>query len=614
MIRNESWAVTGRVLANMLKSARSGRKRFYDSGLEIARYGYSPDYGFEYQNLPKDAFFRAKVALTSETIRVFGPMIYPSNPHRTASSKPWATPEMQRVTDLVGDYLNWTPAEFDLFGSNRRMIDEALSWGRGVSLTQRDPRSGHIQTVYKTVRHLLLDPDARSWADCRYGAIKERMTRNEARALWPEGKWDILPKDRGGSDKDTLPWESSVKSGADIVTFWRVWVKTNLYDQEGGGELLKIDRAEDPMITAESKRPICYLCDEDGKLVLMSPWEVPFHLDDEFPFTVTDFYPHADCIWPVSPLEPGMGYQRAINWIVTLMMGKYRFTSRTVGAIIKQNGEGLSDANLDKMLIGGDIEIMQIETKGEAKTLKELIGEFNWSHDYLVHGTNLLQTLEERFQKAVGLFNILYAGEAGSQSRSATDAAMRDRNSMSRINDMRLTCERAQTAIARKEAMAARYLLSREQIGTVLGPDAARDWGFLVQPGADVVSEMTIQALDAGLPMEDATAFAQQKAKEAVDPERWLLETDYGIEADSMKRQDINQRIESQKELISQVVPAQIQSPDLMEKAMAYKTLATYHQTIGNDASLVKSMFAYAAQLEQMALAPPPPMPPEMPA
>jgi hypothetical protein len=42
---------------------------------------------------------------------------------------------------------------------------------------------------------------------------------------------------------------------------------------------------------------------------------------------------------------------------------------------------------------------------------------------------------------------------------------------------------------------------------------------------------------------------------------------------------------------------------------MAYKTLATYHQTIGNDASLVKSMFAYAAQLEQMAMAPPPPMP-----
>jgi hypothetical protein len=590
----------------MLKSARSARKRFWDSGLEIARYGYSPDFGFEYQTLPKNAFFRAKVAMTSETIRVFGPMVYPANPHRTATAKPWATPEMQRVTDIVGDYLNWTPGEFDLFSHNRRMIDEAFAWGRGVSLTQRDPRTGHIQTVYKTVRHLLLDPDAVSWSSCRYGGIKERMTRSEAKALWPEGKWDILPKDRGGMDKDSLPWESSVKSGADIVCFWRIWVKTNLYDQEGGKELLKIDQMEDQMITAESRRPICYLVDEEGKLILQQPWEVPFYLDDEFPFTVTDFYPNADCIWPVSPLEPGIGYQRAMNWLVTLMMGKYRFTSRTVGATIKQNGEGLSDANLDKMLIGGDIEMMQIETKGEARTLKDLVGEFNWSHDYLVHGSNLLTLLEDRFQKAVGLHNVLYAGESNTQSRSATDAAARDRNSMSRINDMRLTCERAQNAIARKEAMAARYLLDRQQIGKVLGPDAERDWGFLVKPGADTVNDMMIQALNAGLPEQEAMAFAQDKARQAVDLDRWRLETDYGIEADSMKRQDINQRIESQKELISQVVPAQIQSVDLMEKAMAYKTLATYHQTIGNDAGLVKSMFAYAAQLEQMALNPPP--------
>jgi hypothetical protein len=520
---------------------------------------------------------------------------------------------MERITAITGDYLNWTPGEFDLFSHNRRMMDEAIIWGRGVTLTQRDPRTGHIQSIYRSVRDCLLDPDAKSWSGCRYGILRERMTRSEAKALWPEGKWDIIPKDRGGTNKFALPWESAVKSGADIVSFYRVWVKTNLYDQEGGKELLKIEQAEDPELTAETKRPICYLCDEDGRLILMSPWEVPFHLDDEFPFTFTDFYPNADCIWPISPLEPGIGYQRAINWLVTLMMGKYRFTSRTVGALIKQNGEGLGDANVDKMLIGGDIEMMQIETKGEAKTLKDLVGEFNWSHDYLIHGTNLLGTLEDRYQKAVGLYTVLYSGETPTQSRSATDAAMRDRNSMSRINDMRLTAERAQSAIARKEAMAARYLLKREEIGKVLGPEAERDWGFLVKPDADVQQDLAMQAIEAGLPLEEAIAFAQEKAKQAVDMDRWRLETDYGIEADSMKRQDISQRIDSQKELISQVVPGQLQSADLMEKALGYRTLATYHQTIGNDAALIKQMLAYAAQLEQMAMAPPPMMPPGPP-
>ena len=610
MSNDNVWTVTGRVLAGMLKSGRSSRQRFWTSGVEIARYGYAPDYGFEYQTLPKNAFFRAKVALTSEAIRVFGPMIYPSNPHRTATSKPWATPEMQRVTDIVGEYLNFTPGEADLFGHNRRMIDEATSWGRGVLLTGRDPKSGLITSKYRSVRELLLDGDAKSWDDCRWGSIKERMTRSEARAMWPEGKWDVIPKDRAIQDKDSLPWEHSAKTGADIVVFHRIWVKTNLYDQEGGKELLKLDREQDQQVTAETRKPVCYLCDEDGKLIFMGPWEVPFYQDDEFPFTVTDFYPNGEGLWPISPLEPAMGYQRAINWLVTLMMGKYRFTSRTVGAIIKQNGEGLADADIDKLLIGNDVEIMQIATKGEAKTLKDLVGEFNWSHDYLVHGMTLLSTLEDRFQKATGLYNVLYAGESPTQSRSATDAAMKDRNSMSRINDMRQSVEKAQSKVARKEAMAARYLLKREDIGKVLGPDSAKDWGFLVAPGSDVQNMLLEQAMQAGLPDEEALAFVQEKAAQAVDPDRWRLETDYGIEADSMKRQDIDQRIDAQKELISQVVPAQIQSPDLMEKSLAYRALGTYHQTIGNDANLVKRMFAYADQLEQMALAPPPMMPP----
>lgn len=607
-MRGDAADITGRVLQTMLKAGRSARKRFWDSGLEIARYGYAPDYGFEYQTLPKNAFFRAKVALTSEAIRVFGPMIYPSNPHRTATSRPWASPEMERITAIVGQYLNYTPAETDLYGQNRRQIDEAVSWGRGVALTERDYQKGLICTKYRSVRELLLDPDAKDVASARWGSLKERMLRSEAKALWPKGKWDIVPKDKQ-TDPDRLPWEHSAKSQADLVVFHRVWVKTNLFDQEGGKDLLASMRAEDPSLSAETRMPMCYLCDEDGRLIHQSPWEVPFYLDNEFPFTVTDFYPAQDSAWPVSPLEPALGFQRAINWIVTLMMGKYRFTSRTVGAIMKQNGEGLADADIDKLLMGNDVEMMQIATKGETKALRDMVTEFNWSHDYMVHGLTLLNQMESRFQKATGLYDVLYAGESPTQSRSATDAAMKDRNSMSRINDMRDSVAKAQSRIARKEAMAARYLLKREDIQVVLGPEAAQDWGFLIKPGTDAVQAMAQQAMQAGLPPQEAMAFAADKARQAVDPERWRLETDYGIEADSMKRQDIDQRIDAQKELISQVVPAQIQSPDFMEKALAYKTLATYHQTIGNDKQLVRALEAYAQQLTQMAMNPPPPPP-----
>lgn len=599
--------MAGGICAQMLKGGKTSRRRFYDSGAEIARYGYAPNYNFEYQTLPSNTFFKSKVALTAEAMRVFGPYLYQVNPHRTSTARENATPQMVRIAEIVGQYLNYTPTKLDNYRRSRRAIDDALSWGRGVKWTEVDESTGLIGSTYDSVRNLLLDPDAKDVQQARWAARRHQKLRAEAKAMLPNGKWDVIPKGGSLANNEPLPWEQKPMSTTDTVTYWCIYTKHGLRGQNGADELLKTMQEKDPAWTID--RPLVYYCSDEGRIVAIEPWSVPFYRENEFPCTLLDFYDYPESAWPVSPLDPAIGFQRAINWIVTLMMGKYRYTSRTVGAILKQAGEGLSDADIDKVLVGSDIEMLQITCKGEVKSIKQFIDEFNWSHEYLTTGMNLLGLLEQRFQKACGLYEILYSGNSDTQSRSATDASVKDRNSQSRVRDMRDRVEKFESAVARKEALALRFLKDREHVGRVLGPEAGKDWGFLVKPGGDDVQAMAQeftqhfvqQGMDPMMAQQNAMQMAQEMAKQAVDLDRWSLETDYGIEADSIKRRDIDQRIDALGELTNQTVPTMMQSPDQNERALAFDILATQQDAIGSPREIVQGFRDQANRLRQMA-------------
>lgn len=613
MLDPESLKNLAPISKKLIEGGKKGRKRFYDSGLEIAQYAYSPNYKFEYTGLPANAFFRAKVALTAEAMRVFGPYLYQVNPHRTFTTRDTATPQMGRVAEICGQYLNYTPDKLDLYGNNRRALDDALSWGRGVLWTEVDPSTGLIGSFFDTVRNLIIDPEAKSKRDIRWVGRKYRVTRPEAQRIVPKGKWAQVKTDKSdGSSNDNLPWELKPSQTLEMVQFWRIWLKAGLSGLDGASELVKNAQKLNPGATLD--QPMVITCSDDGRVISCDPWDVPFFKSGDWPCTWLDFYDSQESAWPVSVLEPAMGFQRAINWLVTLMMGKYRFTSRTVGAIMKQGGEGLSDADTDKILMGGDIEMMQITVKGEVKSLNQFISEFNWSHDYLNAGMSLLAAFESRFQKATGLYEILYAGETGTQSRSATDASVKDRNSQSRVKDMRDRVEKWQTDVARKEAMALRFLKDRDHITEVLGQQAGQDWGFLVKPGGGDVQQMAQgfvqnfeqQGMPPQMAIQKALEMAQQLAAQAVDMGRWSLETDYAIEADSIKRRDIDQRIDSLKELMNQLVPTQIQSPNPMVQALGYSTTASYLDAIGAEKTVVQQYRQLADGMRQMAMAPAP--------
>jgi hypothetical protein len=95
--------------------------------------------------------------------------------------------------------------------------------------------------------------------------------------------------------------------------------------------------------------------------------------------------------------------------------------------------------------------------------------------------------------------------------------------------------------------------------------------------------------------------------QQAVDMDRWKLETDFTIEAGSIRRRDIDQRIDSYKELMASVVPQQMGSPDPNDKAMAYQTMAGYLDAIQADPDEVRMYKQRAQQLLMIAQQPQPP-------
>lgn len=597
----------GQVLVKAWKGADEARSRWHKQGSEVARYGYAPNFDFEYTSLPVASFFKGKVALTSEAIRLFGPYLYQKNPHRTVLVRPWADQFMGGSAGILGDYLNYALTEYDAYANARRCVDQAICWGRAVRWTGLHPKKPEIVcSLMDDVRNFWDDPDAEIPEERRIIFRQRIRPREELLAEYPDAERAIMglqlytdPQ----AAKDDNSWDAgnSGVSGASLVCYLEAYSIVGLHRFKGGEV---IGHKLGQMGQAVEDKPLKYLFDKGGKFIHACEWEVPYYIDGEWPVSELDFYDYPGSLWPVSPLESGLFYQRAINWLVTLMVSRTRKAMRMIGATVKTAGEGLNDTQEDQVLVGEDYEMLNLSVSG-GRSLKDFIHEFTPSFEWMAQGMQWLAALEDRYRKATGTYDILFTGATDTQSRTATDAQMKDRNSQSRLDDMRDRIIKWETRIARKEALAARFLLKRDEIGAVLGPQAAQQWGFLVAPDQMSVKQFAIALVQQGMPPQEAVAMAQEKFSQAVDLRRWAAETDYGVEADSIRRRDIDQQIDTFKELMNQFVPAQIQSPDPRIAAIGYKTAAGYLNAVGAAPELVQEYKDLAAAIAATPMAPP---------
>jgi hypothetical protein len=219
---------------------------------------------------------------------------------------------------------------------------------------------------------------------------------------------------------------------------------------------------------------------------------------------------------------------------------------------------------------------LKIRVDNDQLKLGDLFQQLNLDPG-LQHFEQAHAIIKREFQEHSGLYDILHYGEGETQDRSATATEFKDKTSKTRINYRLDRVKKWQGAVARKEALVSRFLHSPEQIDVILGQGAGQIWGQIMPPA-------------------DA---AQNPA--GVSFESWIMETDYTIESDSMRRQDHQTKVDSLKEAMNTVVPVQIQSVDLSEKAAAYDTIAEYYEAIGCPDDVVQKQTDLANYFRQQA-------------
>ncbi len=616
----------------LIESAKKSRKRFLESGREIMRYGYSPDYKFEYQTINPKAWMKMKVAKTAEAMQIIVPRLSPGQVVNRLLTARDQDPAVMARTDARSAYLNYTPKHTRHVRNRRRCTEEAVGYGRGVMWTGRDPKTGLVCSKWDSVRNLFVDSDAIMQEDIHCSHRQRLLPRYELTAEYPEATeliMELPPAAKRTSDADSsYEWEKS-DTTTDCVRVFECYFEKGIHNYQGGIEIIKAmsqgngtpitdKQAKQQAYTADDT-PMMYLVSESGKLLAQVEWNVPFHLlpSNPWPWTALDLYDNPDSAWPISMLEPGLGFQRAMNHLATLMMGKARYTLKTVMAIKKQNKNGISKGDVQKVLQGADIEAIEVEFNGDNQKLSDYIEQFDWNMDWVGSTITLLDVFGKMFERATGMYDFLSSGEGSTQDRSAAATQVRDRNTMVRIEDMRDTNKEFDTVLAQKEAFAASYLLKKKDVVTVI-PVQGQNWGFLARDQAKSM-DYWITYAQQELGMMDQmqqVQYAQQMMAQAYTLDEIIWQTDFEIEAGSTRRKDIDQQLELIGVQKNTVMPLQLGSMDPNEKAMAYDLLAVEGKLSGLPEELINGYKKMAADLRAMAammLQGPPPVAGEAP-
>lgn len=577
--------IKGKTLKDLITASKEEKRDFTKCGEEVESFGHKADEAKIYADmgLQADLWFRTTVALTAQAKDLICPYLYPTNPYRCGHVRkhPVSDPNQQQAAtmrnDLMMSYLNFTPDETDLYGESIRCINQSQSYGAGVLWTGFNERKQLVHSTYDDIDNLEIDPDATSWNEVNWIARKRQHARWKIMDEFPQSKQLIAQLNADKSSKANLGKPS------DLITYYEVWMRVGLHRYIQGG-LPSVDQDGNPIQYTDQPRK--FAVSEDGKLLNEGSWEVPLFMDDQWPCELVSYIEDPKSIWPVSPMRAALPFQKALNWLYIFYMTKIRFCSRSLFAVLDSPDTEMSDDNKKALENWNDMPFMSVRTSDGQKKIGDVFQQLNLDPG-LANFEHAHKIIKQEFQEHSGLYDILHYGESETQDRSATTTNFKDKTSKTRINYRLDRVVKWQSKVARKEAMMARFLHTPEQIDSILGVGAGQIWGRIMPPQQAQVDPMT----GAPAPVDPM----------AVDFQQWLLEVDYSVESTSMKRHDVDAKIDALKEQIQQVCPVQLQSPDLMVQAMAYDTFAEYYEAIGGSDTLVEQQTKMAAYLRGQA-------------
>lgn len=612
-----------RILDRLVKQAVRHRESWLATGEEINSYAFLKD------EAPKDGLwaetipFQAKLSKGFEFVALVTSQLYQRNPERRVEPTPWAAADPRSLAraKMMQDYLNYIVVENGLEKHSKRTVVEACIFGKGVMWTGWNPRKKMIQTVSDTVRNFLQDPDARVAEERNWVGRIRCKPRWWMLKHYPEARETILGLPASAqrpSDGDRMSGDFTT----DMIRYYELYFRIGLTNYRDGRELMEESQGADGARSATGDdSPRKYILAEGGKLLQETDWEVPTYLDDKWPCTELDFYERPNLLWPMSPLEAGLPHLKALNFIYRASLAKMTQSVKTFIIEMVENGEGVGEENMVKIQNvtseDGLFETLRVQVNGtEGKRIGDMIQQFNLKSG-VEEFEKYFALISAEFEKATGLYSILYTGDAGRQLRSAREVDFREEHTKSRSDDMRDRVEGWASEVAALEALYARFLCEPEDIAPILGPQAAQAWGFIMPAVKDEAERLAAQYQQQGAPPEIAEQLAQmqaqmqaeeQEAQGGVEFKAWIMETDYSIVSGSTRRRDIEQEIDTYKEADNQLLPVMLQNPNPVIQSIAMRIKARQFKVIGAPPELV-------ADIEEVArlLATPPPPPAPMP-
>lgn len=400
---------------------------------------------------------------------------------------------------LFQQYLNATPRELDLKGSARLSVLEAFVKGMGILWAETFPTLDGTRLVglaHDSIDYFNIDPDAENLKDAGF------ITRKRIEPIYKVEKKFGLPagtlRDYGNvmssqtmssSLEDDFADEPS--ETCDTITYYEVYSRigmgSNLKSSQVDSDLTELSRdvlgvfGDNVYLAIPAAggypyplnvRPDLFnaasgedLAEEQASGMLKEitesvEWPVPAYCDrsNPWPCVVLGFHPVPKTPWCHSHMTPAMGIQKAIDWIMSFLIGRVQITSRAFMVVPKSLDEGIKD----QILYGRDLELLEIEAKHPGT--QQMLCDFLKMPEVNGEIWKLLMALKQEHEDATGVTELNMAGRTSTQMRSAAEAGLKRDILSVRPDDMANAVEDWLAAGARLEAAAAATIMRENDV------------------------------------------------------------------------------------------------------------------------------------------------------
>jgi hypothetical protein len=173
----------------------------------------------------------------------------------------------------------------------------------------------------------------------------------------------------------------------------------------------------------------------------------------------------------MSHIRPAIGELRLLNWCFSFLATRIATSCETMVAVQKAADQSLKDQILAPS--EGGFKIIELsELLG--RRIEDVMSVFQFpqvTRDLW----DIISAIMDQFAQRTGLSELAF-GLSRNQFRSAAEAQIKNENISVRPDNMANELEDCMSLLARREALAARWLLEATDVAPVLGPMGAAAW------------------------------------------------------------------------------------------------------------------------------------------